>query len=185
MTRIATSFPSRKVETRAGKAYSVIDRSATDTLVQIEIPAECDAIRGLLRAVDKGLKLRGPASRPVVTHDQTYHVSDRRPLPDRRDGYEVIEVAPRGREERKRTECWGRRPLPDRRDESEVIEVAPRGRKERRRTEGRDRGRDTVYLSGRGSLHEKDEKGRRQQRKEQGKPVIVYAEPRRGRMYHC
>jgi hypothetical protein len=77
------------------------------------------------------------------------------------------------------------RPLPDRRDESEVIEVAPRGHKERRRTEGRDRGRDTVYLSGRGSLHEKDEKGRRQQRKEQGKPVIVYAEPKRGRMYHC
>jgi hypothetical protein len=172
------------VYSEAGKAYSVIDRSATDTRVQIEIPAKCDAIRGLLRAVDKGLKIRGPASRPIVTHDQTNHVSDQRPLPDRGDGYEVIEVASRRRKERGRTECWDRRPLPDRRDGSEVIEVAPWGREERRRAEGRNRRRDTVYLPGGGSLHE-DEKGRRQRRKEQSKPVIVYAEPRRGRTYQC
>jgi hypothetical protein len=174
----------------AGKAYSVIDRSATDARVQIEIPAECDAIQGLLRAVDKGLKIRGRASRPIVTHDQTYHGSDYR-----RGGYEVIEVAPRRHKERGRTECWDRRPLPDRRDGSEVVEVAPQRRKERRplpdRRDGSEVievapwGRDTVYLSGRGSLHEKDEKGGRQRRKEQGKPVIVYAEPRRGRTYHC
>jgi hypothetical protein len=31
--------------------------------------------------------------------DRTYHVSDRRPLPDRRDEYEVMEVAPRRRKE--------------------------------------------------------------------------------------
>ena len=36
---------------QAGMAHSVIDRSATDARVQIEIPAKCDAIRGLLRAV--------------------------------------------------------------------------------------------------------------------------------------
>jgi hypothetical protein len=31
-------------------------------------------------------------------------VPDQRPLPDRRDGYEVMEVAPRRREERSRAE---------------------------------------------------------------------------------
>jgi hypothetical protein len=75
----------------------VIDRSATDARVQIEIPAKCDAIRGLLKAVDQGLKVKSPASRPVVTHDRTCHVPDRRLLP--RDGYEVMEVATRRREE--------------------------------------------------------------------------------------
>jgi hypothetical protein len=91
--------------------------------------------------VDQGLKVKGPASRPVVTHDRTCHVPDRRLLP---------------------------------RDEYEVVEVAPRRREERRAAEGGDRRQDTVYVSGRGSLHEKDEKERRQRRKEQGEPVIVY-----------
>jgi hypothetical protein len=127
------------VYSKAGKAYSVIDRSATDACVQIEIPAKCDAIRGLLRALDEGLKIKGPASRPVVTHDRTYHVPDRRPLPDRRDGYEMMEVTPRRREERRRAEGGDRRPLPDRRDGYEVMEVTPRRREERRRVEGGDR----------------------------------------------
>jgi hypothetical protein len=128
------------VYSKPGKVYSVTDRNATGARVQIEIPAKCDAIRGLLKAVDQGLKVKGPASRPVVIHDRTYHVLDQRPLPDR---YKVIEVAPRRREER--------------------------------RAEDGNRRRDTVYVLGRGSLHEKDEKERRQRRKEQGEPVIVYA----------
>jgi hypothetical protein len=33
-------------------------------------------------------------------------------------------------------------------------------------------------------LHEKDEKERRQWQKEEGDPVIAYAEPRRGKTYH-
>jgi hypothetical protein len=149
------------IYSKAGKAYSVIDRSATGAHVEIEIPAKYDAIRGLLRVMDKVLKVRGPASKPVVTH----HVPDRMPFPDRRDGYEVMEVAPRRLKERRT--------------------VAPRGREKRRRAEGRDRRRDTVYLSGRGSLHEKDEEGRRQRRKEHGEPVIVYAEARPGRTSRC
>jgi hypothetical protein len=157
---------------KAGKTYSVIDRSATDARVQIEIPAKCDAIRGLLKAVDQGLKVSGPASRPVITHDRTYHVVDRRPLPDRRGGNEVMEVAPRRREERRRAEGGDRR-QPDRRDWYKVMEVAPRRREERRSAEGGDRRR------------EKDKKERRQLRKEQGEPVIVYAESRRGKTYHC
>jgi len=85
------------VYSKIGKAYSVIDRSANDARVQIEIPAKCDAIRVLLKAVNQGQKVTGPASRPVVTHDRTVHLPDRRPMFDRRDGYEVMEVAPRER----------------------------------------------------------------------------------------
>jgi hypothetical protein len=142
------------VYSKAGKAYSVVDRNANDARVQIEIPARCDAIRGLLKAVDQGLKVRSQALRPVVSHDRTYHVADRRQLPDRRDGYDVLEVAPRRREERKRAEAGDRR--------RETVYVP----------------------SGRGSLYAKDEEERRRRRREQGEPVIVYAEPRRSKAYH-
>jgi hypothetical protein len=47
------------------------DRNATDARVQIEIPARCDAIRELLKVVDQGLKVKGPASRPVVIHSRS------------------------------------------------------------------------------------------------------------------
>ena len=161
------------VYSKAGEAYSVIDRYATDARVQIEIPAKCDAIRGLLKAVDHGLKVRGPASRPVITYDQTYHVPDRRPLPDRRDRY-VMEAAPRRKAEggdRRLEERWrakgGDRRQPDRRDGNKLIEVAPRRREESRSAKGRD------------GRQEKDKKERRQRRKEQDEPVIVYAESRR------
>ena len=152
------------VYSKAGKAYSVVDRNATDARVQIEIPAKCDAIRGLLKAVDQGLKVRSQnrqqsaALRPVVvSHDRTYPVPDRRLLPtERRDGYDVLEVAPRRREERKRAEGGGHR----------------------------DRRRETIYVptsssSGKGSLYDKDAEERRRRRQSQGEPVIVYAEPRR------
>jgi hypothetical protein len=106
------------VYSKAGKVYSVIDRSATGARVQIEIPAKCDAIRGLLKAVDHGMKVEGLASRPVVTHDRTFHVPDRKL--DRRDRYEVVEVAPRGRKERRRAEGGDWRLLPDRGDAHEA-----------------------------------------------------------------
>ena len=48
------------IYSKGGKAYLVIDRSATEARVQIEILAKCDAIRVLLKAVDQGLKVRGP-----------------------------------------------------------------------------------------------------------------------------
>jgi len=76
-----------------------------------------------------------------------------------------------------------RRRIPEWRDEYDVLEVAPR-RCEERRTKGGDRRRETVYVTGRGSLYEKDEGERRRRRQEQGPPVIVYAEPRRGKTYH-
>ncbi len=87
------------VFTKAGKAYSKMDRERNDSTVQIEIPAGCDAVRSLLKAVDRGFRAR--AQRPVVSHDPTYPVSDRRPT-ERRAGYDVVEAAPRRREDRRR-----------------------------------------------------------------------------------
>jgi hypothetical protein len=148
------------IYSKAGKAYSIIDRDVSDLRVQIEIPPRCDAVRRLLKAVDKGLKVRSQTLRSVVSYDRTYPVAERKRLPEsRRDGYDVLEVAPQKREERKRAD-------------------------------GSERRRDTVYVpSGRGSLYEKDEEERRRRRREQGEPVIVYAEPRdreprRSKTYH-
>jgi hypothetical protein len=46
------------------------------------------------------------------------------------------------------------------------------------------RRRETTYVpSGRGSLYAKDEEERRRRRREQGEPVIIYAEPRRDKEY--
>ena len=96
-----------------------------------------------------------------------------------------MKVAPRRHEERRkaeggdrrREERWraegGDRRQPDRRDWYKVMKVAPRRREERRSAEGENRRR------------EKDKKERRQLRKEHGEPVIVYAESRRGKTYHC
>jgi hypothetical protein len=142
-----------------GKAYSVVDRDANDLRVQIEIPPRCDAVRQLLKAVDKGLKARSQLLRPIVSYDRTYPVAERKRLPERRDGYDMLEVAPQRREEKKRTE----------------------GGERRRDT--------VYVPSGRGSLYEKDEEERRRRRREQGEPVIVYAEPRdreprRSKTYH-
>jgi hypothetical protein len=111
------------------------DRNATDARVQIEIPARCDAIRELLKVVDQGLKVKGPASRPVVIHGRTYHVPNRRPLPDRRDRHEVMEVAPRRREERRRAEDGDRR--------RDTVYVTGRGRRRMRKRDDND-GRSRV-----------------------------------------
>jgi hypothetical protein len=90
------------IYSKGGKAYSVIDRQASDCRVQIEIPPQCDAVRGLLKAVDKGLTIKRPKPSPGAAHDRTYFVAERRRLPERRDGYDALEVAQQKREERKR-----------------------------------------------------------------------------------
>lgn len=157
-------------------AYSVIDRSAANACIQIEVPAKCAAIGRLLKAMDHGPKVRRPALRPVVSYDQNYHVPERRQLPNRRDGYEVtevvprrgerdgykiIEVASRRREGRRRTEDGDQSKLLDRGDGCKIIEVAPQRREERgRRTEGEDQRREY-----------------KKERRQQGELVIVYAEP--------
>ena len=75
--------------------------------------------------------------------------------------------------------CQEQRQLPERYD---VLVVVPWRCKEREKVKGGNWKRDTVYATGRASLYEKDEKERRQRRKEEGEPVIVYAEPRRAKI---
>lgn len=141
------------VYSKAGKAYSVADFNATGARVQIKIPPRCDAVRGLLKAVNQGLEIKCQKLPAVVSHDRTYPVAERRRLPEPRYGHKVLVVAP-----------WELR--------------------ERKRVKGGDRRRDTVYVSGRGSLYEKDEEERQRQQKEKDQQLIVYAQPRRGKTYH-
>lgn len=83
------------VYSEAGKADSVVNRDTTDARVQIEIPVRCDAIRGLPKAVDQGLKIRSQKLSHVVSYGQA-----QRRRPEWRDGDDVTELAPRRREER-------------------------------------------------------------------------------------
>lgn len=71
------------VYSKAGKAYSVRDRGNRDQRVQIEIPPNCRRVRGLLEAVDHGLRVQKPA--PGPSHDQNYYVPTR---PEKRGHYE-------------------------------------------------------------------------------------------------
>lgn len=68
------------VYSKGGRAYSMLDRESLKQRVQVEIPPHCDKVRGLLRAVDHGLRVQKPGG-PVKSHDRSYYVSTR---PDRR-----------------------------------------------------------------------------------------------------
>ncbi|PLN75027.1 hypothetical protein BDW42DRAFT_46710 [Aspergillus taichungensis] len=89
-----------------GKAYSVVDREVNQPTL-VKIPRNCLAVRGLLLAMEDGLRLHrqeqeSPAVRepqtPVISYDATY------PVPPRRTAtqpvapvayHEVIEREPR------------------------------------------------------------------------------------------
>jgi hypothetical protein len=97
------------IYSRDGKAYSVINREASDPRAQIEILPRCNAVRGLLRAVDNGLKVRSRKLRLVAACDWTYSTAERRRLPEKWDGCDMPEAAPQRREERKKSEGSERR----------------------------------------------------------------------------
>jgi hypothetical protein len=62
------------VYNKAGKAYSVMDRDDGLAPTQVEIPVNCGAVRELLKAMERGLRVRQP---PVVSYDRTYPVAPR------------------------------------------------------------------------------------------------------------
>ena len=64
------------VYSKGDQAYSKVD-SEGNQRVQIEIPAGCQPVRGLLKAMERGLLRR--TSKPV-SYDSTYYVPARRPL---------------------------------------------------------------------------------------------------------
>jgi hypothetical protein len=86
------------VYSKAGKAYPVVDHNATDTRVQL------DGVQDLPKAIGQGLKISSQKLSPVVSQDRT--CSERMRLPERRDGYDVLEVVPRRRKERAKSGNW-------------------------------------------------------------------------------
>ena len=92
----------RYIYSKGGRAYSMLDRESLRQRVQVEIPPHCDKVRGLLRAVDHGLRVQKPG--PVTSHDKNYYVPTR---PERRshhdDGYGVpLKESKRHRDEERR-----------------------------------------------------------------------------------
>ena len=59
---------------KAGQTFSVIDLDG-DRRVQMEIPADCAVVRELLKAMERGLRLRRKVS--VTSYDETYHIAPR------------------------------------------------------------------------------------------------------------
>lgn len=83
------------VYNKGGKAYSLVDREGSQ-LVQIEIPVGCEVVRDLLKAMERGLRLRRRA--PAVSYDATYHVAPR-PV-ERRSRIEIVEPSRPHRKEK-------------------------------------------------------------------------------------
>ncbi|EAW06615.1 uncharacterized protein ACLA_083100 [Aspergillus clavatus NRRL 1] len=90
-----------------GKAKSVIDRELHQTTL-VKIPRHCTAVRGLLLAIEDGLRLqrkektqsqvqvRVPPQAPVISYDKTYPVAPRRVVTQQPTTVnEIIEREPR------------------------------------------------------------------------------------------
>ena len=59
---------------KAGQTFSVVDLEG-NRRIQMEIPADCAVVRELLKAMERGLRLRRKV--PVTSFDETYHVPPR------------------------------------------------------------------------------------------------------------
>lgn len=94
---------------KAGIMCSKFEHTSDYTPVQVEVPAKFEVVRDLLQALDAGLRKR--KSTPVVSHDKTYYVPDRRSYPPDYywEDYEVIEVEPRKQHEVRRSKSEKRR----------------------------------------------------------------------------
>lgn len=85
---------------KSGHAYSTTDGDEYQS-VHIEIPQGYEAVRGLLKALEHGLRLRKSrptsyaAPTPVISYDRTYQVSSRKAERKERPRVEIVEP-PRG-----------------------------------------------------------------------------------------
>ncbi|KAI4158306.1 MAG: hypothetical protein LQ342_007572 [Letrouitia transgressa] len=59
---------------KGGQSFSLIDREGNNR-VQVEIPANCEAVRSLLKAMERGLRLRRKVQ--PVSYDETYLIQPR------------------------------------------------------------------------------------------------------------
>lgn len=85
-----------------GKAHSVVDRELNQATL-VKIPRTCVATRGLLLALENGLRLHRKDQRrsPVISYDRTYPVPPRRPVQEPEPYHEIIERAPRAQNGRR------------------------------------------------------------------------------------
>lgn len=67
------------VYSKGGQAYSQVDQERHQR-VQIEIPANCESVRQLLKALDRGLRVMREL--PPTSYDRTYYVPARLSVPD-------------------------------------------------------------------------------------------------------
>ncbi|KAL8940616.1 MAG: hypothetical protein Q9216_002729 [Gyalolechia sp. 2 TL-2023] len=102
---------------KGGQSFSAVDRDGNNR-VQVEIPANCEAVRSLLRAMERGLRLRRKVQ--PVSYDETYPIpsrklpSDYQSLPLREPRYirkpslETAEPPPRVQQHRREKSSSGR-----------------------------------------------------------------------------
>lgn len=136
-----------------GRAFSSVDLEGNQR-IQVEIPSGCESVRGLLKAIDRGLRLRRRT--PTVSYDKTYYVPARKVQPDR--GYQ-----------------YSREPRSTRKPYSETPEPSTSKYSKQQR-------REKSSYPGRGSLFEEDMREREKRHKTM-QPLYYTATPRRSSMY--
>jgi len=97
-----------------GDTYSTVEEDGKP--VRVEMPANYDEVRGLLKAIERSLRHR--TRTPFVSLDRTYYVAARIPLPDRTRSVKVEQAARKPRPKSGEIVDW-----PDR--EPERVERRP------------------------------------------------------------
>lgn len=138
------------IYSKGGRPCSIVDKESRDERNEIEVPVDCEVIRNLVKAFDRGLNLK---TKPVVSHDRNYYVSDRKEQSNHD------------------------------RESSRVVYVVPsdsRSRHERERYHSDDKSvrRQSTVDNKKGSLYYQDEADKKSRRR-YDEPVIIIAEPRR------
>ncbi|KAL8768474.1 MAG: hypothetical protein Q9209_005265 [Squamulea sp. 1 TL-2023] len=142
------------IYSKGGQSFSLIDRDSSN-YVQVEIPANCEAVRSLLKAMERGLRLRRKVQ--PTSYDKTYHIAPRKvhfsSVSTDSSGYTFL-----------------REPRYIRKPSLETAEPPPRVQEHRRK-------KSSSHTSGRGSLYE-DDMRERQRRYMERSPVYLKAAPR-------
>ncbi|KAL8786121.1 MAG: hypothetical protein Q9213_002987 [Squamulea squamosa] len=142
------------IYSKGGQSFSLIDRDGSN-YVQVEIPANCEAVRSLLKAMERGLRLRRKVQ--PTSYDKTYPIAPRK-VHSPSDSSDSFENKPL------------REPRYIRKPSLETAEPPPRVQEHRRK-------KSSTRTSGRGSLYE-DDMRERQRRYMERSPVYLKAAPR-------
>lgn len=129
------------VFSRGSQAFSVVDLDG-NRRVQMEIPADCGAVRELLKSMERGLRLRRKVQ--PKSYDPTYPIAPR-----------IIQTDPQQRPQQQQRE--------PRMYRTPTLETSLPPPSLVRTYSRRDRDRPT-YVGGRGSLYEQDMKEARRQK---------------------